>query len=101
MVRAVARAFHWQSLLESGEVGSISTLATRFHVDHSYVARTLRLASLAPAIVEMILAGKEPDSLSLRRLAKGFPMRWDEQKAELCGTEFGYGQSCGSLAAGL
>jgi len=33
----------------------------------------------------MILDGKEPDSLSLRRLAKGFSMRWAEQKAELCG----------------
>ena len=60
------------------------TLATRFHVDHSYVARTLRLASLSPAIVEMILAGREPDSLSLRRLAKGFPTQWHEQQREFC-----------------
>ena len=64
---------------------AIRSKATRFHVDHSYVARTLRLASLAPAIVEMILAGKEPDSLSLRRLARGFPIRWDEQRAEVGG----------------
>jgi len=49
-----------RKLLDSGELKSISSLASRFHVDHSYVARTLRLASLSPAIVELILAGKEP-----------------------------------------
>jgi len=57
LVRAVARAFRWQSRLESGEAKSIGTLATRFSVDHSYVARTLRLASLAPDIVEAIVRG--------------------------------------------
>jgi hypothetical protein len=85
LLRAVARAHIWQSLLDSGEVNSISALATRFHVDHSYVARTLRLASLAPDLVEMIVEGNEPNSLSLRRLMKGLPVRWDEQQIELCG----------------
>ena len=85
LVRAVARAWKWQAMLESGEVASISALATRFHVDHSYVARTLRVASLAPDLVEMIVEGNEPSGLSLRRLMKGFPTRWDEQRAELCG----------------
>ena len=40
---------------------------TTIHVHRSYVARTLRLASLAPDIVEMILAGNEPSGL--RRLS--------------------------------
>ena len=85
LVRAVARAWKWQSLLESGEVASIIALATRFHVDHSYVARTLRLASLAPDIVEMIIAGDEPSDLFLRHLMKGFSVGWGEQREELCG----------------
>jgi len=91
MVRAVARAWKWQGMLESGEVASISAMATRFHVDHSYVARTLRLASLAPDIVEMIVEGNEPGGLSLQRLMRGFPIRWDEQKADLFsrGTSWG------------
>ena len=58
LLRAVARAFRWQTMLVSGEVKSISGLASRFHVDRSYVARTLRLASLAPAIVEVVLAAR-------------------------------------------
>lgn len=85
MVRAVARAWKWQALLEAGEVDSISALATRFHVDHSYVARTLRLACLAPDIVEAIVRGDEPDGLTLGRLMKQWPVRWDEQRNELCG----------------
>ena len=80
LVRAVARAWKWQAILESGEVASISDLATRFHVDHSYVARTLRLASLAPDIVEAIVRGDEPDGLTLGRLMRPWPVRWDEQR---------------------
>jgi hypothetical protein len=64
---------------------SSSALATRFHVDHSYLARTFRLASLTPDIAEMIVEGNEPSGLSLRRLMRGFPIRWDEQRAELSG----------------
>ncbi len=87
LLRAVARAHMWQALLDSGELSSIGSLAARFHVDHSYVARTLRLASLAPDLVELIVEGNEPNSLSVRRLMKGFPIRWDEQRAELCGPD--------------
>jgi len=79
-VRALARAHAWQALLDSGEVNSSGALATRFHVDHSYVARTLRLASLAPDIVEAILDGKKPNGLSLNRLMKGFHILWSEQR---------------------
>ena len=85
LVRSLARAYTWQAMLDSGEINSISALATRFHVDHSYVARTLRLASLSPDLVEMIVEGNEPSGLSLRRLMKGLPIRWDEQRAELGG----------------
>ena len=84
LVRAVARAWRWQVMLESGEVASISALATHFHVDHSYVARTLRLASLAPDIVEAIVRGDEPDGLTTRRLMRPWPVGWDEQRGELC-----------------
>jgi hypothetical protein len=85
LLRAVARAHMWQALLDSGEVNSISALATRFHVDHSYVARTLRLASLAPDIVEMIITGDEPDAVTLNRLMRPWPVGWEGQRAELCG----------------
>jgi len=39
-----------------------------------------RLTSLAPDIIEAILRGDEPDGLSLRKLQKNLPVRWDKQR---------------------
>ena len=39
----------------------------------------LRLTSLAPAIVERILTGDEPEGISLKRLQKDLPVVWKEQ----------------------
>jgi hypothetical protein len=49
------------------------------------VARTLRLTAVAPNLVESILAGNEPDGLSLRKLAADLPVDWAEQERLLAG----------------
>jgi len=41
----------------------------------------LRLTSLAPDIIEVILRGDEPDGISLRRLQKDLPVCWGKQRA--------------------
>jgi hypothetical protein len=79
---AVARAFRWQEMIESGEVESVSDLARRLRLDPSFVARTIRLAALAPDIVDAILSGQEPDGLSLRRLRGDVPVLWEEQRKQ-------------------
>jgi len=81
IVQALARASSWAEALESGEVKSISDLAMNLDVDNSYVARILKLSTLAPDIVEAILNGEEPTGLSLAKLTKTFPTDWDEQRA--------------------
>ena len=48
--------------------------------DRTYVGRMLRLTSLAPDIIEAILRGDEPDGLSLEKLRKNLPVRWDGQR---------------------
>jgi hypothetical protein len=40
----------------------------------------LRLTSLAPDIIEAVLRGDEPSGLSLEKLRKNLPVRWDEQR---------------------
>jgi hypothetical protein len=40
----------------------------------------LRLTSLAPDLIEANLRGDEPDGLSLEKLRKNLPMRWEEQR---------------------
>ena len=78
---AIARAFVWQRLLDSGEVESLSALASRVGMNKAHVCRMLRFTLLAPDIIEAILAGKEAKGLSIVRLRdQGFPVLWEEQR---------------------
>jgi len=58
----------------------LDDLAEHYDVDRSYVSRIIKLAVLAPDIVEAILRGDEPNGISLRKLQKNLPTRWDEQR---------------------
>ncbi|MEO5366436.1 MAG: hypothetical protein H7831_08795 [Magnetococcus sp. WYHC-3] len=80
VVRALIRARRWQGLLESGEVATIKELAEKEGVEKSYLAKLLKLNILAPAIVDTILRGDYPDSISLEKLREGIPLDWEEQQ---------------------
>jgi hypothetical protein len=81
IVVALARAFHWEKLLDEGRYATIAELAEALGVDRRYVGRILTLTSLAPSLVEAIVRGDEPSGLSLERLARGVPVEWEEQRA--------------------
>ena len=83
LIIALARAFHWQKLIDAGRYASVTELARALDVDRSYVGRILRLALLAPDIVEAIVEGQEPSGLSLEKLVKGLPAVWEEQRERL------------------
>jgi hypothetical protein len=89
VIQALARAFSWAEILETGQVKSISELARNLEVDGSYVSRILKLTTLAPDIVEAIINGEEPDGLSLAKLTRPFPEEWSEQRSLL-----GFGDIC-------
>lgn len=80
IVVALARAYKWQKMMDTGEVASMGELAERYGLDRSYVGRILKLAGLAPDILEATLAEDGPDGFSLERLQRPFPLRWDEQR---------------------
>ena len=82
LVAAIAKAYRWQEQLESGEYATMEELAAANGVDRTYAARLLRLTFLAPELVEAILAGDEPDGMSLRKLLKGVPVSWDAQRKQ-------------------
>src|SRR3546814_14185228 len=48
MVKALARAFRWRSLLETGVHGTIGEIAAAEKINPSYASRVLRLTLLAP-----------------------------------------------------
>ena len=68
LVKALARAFRWKRLLESGEYATIAELAEREGIAPSYMTRVLRLTLLAPDIVEAILEGKHGPEVTLARV---------------------------------
>ena len=85
LVKALARAFRWRRMLESGVVSTVGEIAMREKINKSYVSRVLRLTLLAPEIVEAILDGRQAAEMTLRGLMGPFPVEWGEQRAVLVG----------------
>ena len=81
LIKAVARAFRWRRMLESGRFSTINELAAAEKINSSYVSRVLRLTLLAPDIVEAILDGRQPEGMTLPALMEPFPMEWNRQPA--------------------
>jgi hypothetical protein len=75
LVKALARAWRWQRLLEEGRFGTLAELADAERISRSYICRVLRLTLLAADIVEHILDGRRaPQSAELMR---PFPVAWE------------------------
>lgn len=83
MVKALARAFRWRKLLETGVFATIEEIAAAEKINASYVGRVLRLTLLMPEIVEVILDGRQPPELTLAVLMKPFAVAWAKQRSIL------------------
>jgi hypothetical protein len=83
LITALAKAYRWQDQLESGQYRDLEDIARANKVDRSYVGRMLQLTSLAPDIVESILAGQAFADISLQHCRKGIPVFWEEQRRTL------------------
>lgn len=79
LVKALARAFRWKQMLDSGQFATIGDLAAHEKISHSYMTRVLRLTLLAPNIVEAILDERQAPELTMARLLNPFPAEWTEQ----------------------
>ena len=80
LVKALARAFRYQRLLEEGRYASISEMPAAERINRGYL---LQLTPLAPDIVEAILDGRQPAELGLPALMGPFPLEWDTQRTAL------------------
>ena len=78
LVKALARAFRYQRMLDEGHYASISEMAAAEKVDRGYVGQVLRLTLLAPDIVEAILNGRDR-GLTLPALLEPLPVDWKQQ----------------------
>ena len=86
LVKALARAWRWQRMLEEGVFTSVSELGDAENISKSYVSRILRLALLAPDIVDAILAGRMDQGVMLEQLERPLPANWQEQRRRLVST---------------
>ena len=82
LVKALARAFRYQRMLDEGRYSSITEMAEAEKLDRGYMGRLLQLTLLAPDIVEAALdrADRCPD---LTRLMDLSPARWSEQRTAM------------------
>jgi hypothetical protein len=85
LVRTIAQAHRWLGLLTSGKVTSVQEIAKLEAVTTSYVSRVVRLACLAPGIIEEILDSRHPIEIHARRLVlqEDLPLQWAEQRQQL------------------
>lgn len=83
LVKALARAFRWRRMMETGRYSTIDELAAAETINSSYVSRLLRLTLLAPNIVEAILDGRQSEQMTLPGFMEPFPVEWERQRSAL------------------
>jgi hypothetical protein len=83
LVKALARAFRWRRMIETGRHATVAELAAAEKINPSYVSRVLRLTLLSPTMVEAILAGQQPEGVTLPGLLEGVPVAWGERRGSL------------------
>ena len=80
-VNALVKAFQWQELTDRGVCASPKDVAKRENAEVTHVYRLMRLTMLAPDIIEAVLDGTQPRTLTLQNIVRGFPISWKEQRA--------------------
>jgi site-specific DNA recombinase len=81
LILALARASSWMRSLRQGEFVDTNEIAQRFGFSDAHIRRLLRFAYLAPDIVETIIEGRQPRTLTVKQLLRGIPLAWADQRA--------------------
>ena len=81
LIKALARAFRWKRMLDSGAFTSVTEMAAHEKLSFTYMSRVLRLSLLAPDIVVAILGGHQPREMALADLLEEIPEDWRIQRA--------------------
>jgi hypothetical protein len=84
LMSALAKAFHWQRLLDRGVVYSGTEIARKENMDLATVNEILRLTLLDPRIVESILRGRQPVRLTMNWFnSNPIPWEWEQQHRKI------------------
>lgn len=85
ILRAIAKAWSWRRKLDSGQVATIQDIATAEDVTPVYVGRVLKLAYLAPAVLERLLFERRAPAVSVKDLGLAVDLPWLEQENAVFG----------------
>jgi hypothetical protein len=85
LTRLIAKAWALREALVSSIAPSLTAVAAERGISQSYATRLVRLAWLAPDIVEAILGGCQPANLTASRLMQDtrLPTDWQDQRRAL------------------
>ena len=79
ILRAIGTAWGWRRRMERGQAATIQDIAAAESVTPAYVGRMLKLAYLAPAVLEKLLIARVPPTVSVKELAEVAELPWAEQ----------------------
>ena len=83
LVELIAEAFAIRNQLLSGSDASIEAMSGRLGINKCRLTSLVRLSYLAPNIVRALVAGRQSDALTPRRLlrlSRNLPHDWSEQR---------------------
>jgi site-specific DNA recombinase len=85
LLSATARAYRWSNDLLAGRARSLGEIARREHLTARHVRRVMRLAFLAPRIVEAIVGGRQPADVSTLAMTQRIELAplWSAQQQAL------------------
>ena len=86
VLKAIAKAWSWRRKLESREAATIQDIAEAEGISDRYVGRMLRLAYLAPAVLDRLLISRVPSAVSIKDLSMAAELSWAAQEAVAFGT---------------
>ena len=79
VLRAVARAWGWRRKLETGTASTIQDIAAAEKLSDRFVSHRMRLAYLAPEVLERLVTHRVPTALSLNDLIAATRLPWPKQ----------------------
>ena len=83
LVKALARAFRYQRMLDQGRYASTTEMAEAERIERGYLGTLLRLTLLAPDIVQAILDGRASSTIGLPAVIELILEVWLKQREHL------------------
>lgn len=84
LIKAIARSFRWNEMLETGEAKSAKDIMKLEHMrTDKYISNILKLKFLSPKLIEQILSGTQQPDLKVEDLFKIDSLNWQIQTSTI------------------